>query len=37
VELDELVVLQGRPARSTMPLPSPVQVCADVQEKYARP
>ena len=28
---------RGRPARSTMPLPSPVQVWAEVHEKYARP
>lgn len=25
------------PARVTIALPSPVQVCAEVQEKYARP
>ena len=27
----------GRPARATMALPSPVQVCAEVAEKYALP
>ncbi len=27
----------GRPARAAMALPSPVQVCAEVAEKYARP
>ena len=28
---------RGMPARAAMPLPSPVHVCADVAEKYARP
>jgi hypothetical protein len=28
---------KGSPARSTIALPSPVQVCAEVHEKYARP
>jgi hypothetical protein len=37
VELHELHVLQRQPARITMALPSPVQVCAEVAEKYARP
>jgi hypothetical protein len=37
VELHELLVLQGQPARSTMPPPSPVQVWAEVQENQARP
>lgn len=27
----------GMPARAAMALPSPVQVCAEVAEKYARP
>lgn len=27
----------GSPARATIAFPSPVQVCAEVAEKYARP
>jgi len=33
VELHELHVLQRSPARKTIALPSPVQVCADVAER----
>lgn len=28
---------RGKPARATIALPSPVQVCAEVAEKYALP
>jgi hypothetical protein len=37
MKLHEFHVLQRQAGRNTMALPSPVQVCAEVQEKYARP